>query len=187
MQKHSPARKSLVEFPTHVGAWQGRRQPLEDVYLDALKLDDYLTADYRDGAGMPINFYVAYYDSQRKGHSVHSPRSCLPGGGWVMRSFERTNLSTGGGTVPANRVVIELGRSKQIVYYWFQQRGRTITNEYLVKRYIFWDSLTRNRSDGALVRLVAPVPTGTDEARVDAELARFAATVTPNLSSYIPD
>jgi len=182
-----PARSALTGFPNHVGAWQGRRQPIESIYLDALKLDDYLMSDYRGTSGLPINFYVAYYDSQRKGHSVHSPRSCLPGGGWLIRSFERKSLPLGAALLPANRAVIELGDQKQVVYYWFQQRGRTITNEYLVKWYIFWDALTRNRTDGALVRLSAPIMTGMDESQVDAEIGRFAAAVLPGLKTYIPD
>jgi exosortase D (VPLPA-CTERM-specific) len=183
----APRRTSLVEFPSHFGNWEGRRQPIESVYLDALKLDDYVMADYRGTGGLPVNFYVAYYDSQRKGHSVHSPRSCIPGGGWVIRSFEQKTLSSGGKSLPVNRAVIELGQQRQIVYYWFQQRGRAMTNEYLVKWFIFWDALTRNRTDGALVRFSAPVAPGMDESRADAEIAQFAAAVVPQLQWYIPD
>ena len=58
-----------------------------------------------------------------------------------------------GQPLPVNRVIIGLGDDRQLVYYWFAQRGRMLTNEYLVKWYIFWDALTRNRTDGALVRL----------------------------------
>ena len=61
------------------------------------------------------------------------------------------------------------------MYYWFQQRGRVMTNEYLVKGYLFWDSLTRNRSDGALVRLTVPMPEGAVEEQADRQLAQFAA------------
>jgi hypothetical protein len=39
-----------------------------------------------------VNLDVAYYDSQRKGQSVHSPRSSLPGGGCDVRSFEQRSL-----------------------------------------------------------------------------------------------
>jgi exosortase D (VPLPA-CTERM-specific) len=183
----TPAHQSLAEFPNRIGSWQGRREPIESIYLDALKLDDYLMSNYRDASGVPVNFYVAYYDSQRKGHSVHSPRSCIPGGGWNIRSFEQTPLTAGNRSVAANRVVIELGRNKQIVYYWFQQRGRVVTNEYLVKWFIFWDALTRNRTDGALVRLSAPVLPGMDEAKVDEQISRFAANIVPELHDYIPD
>ena len=46
-----PARKSFVDFPLVVGEWLGHKASLERVYLDQLKLDDYLMADYRRGAG----------------------------------------------------------------------------------------------------------------------------------------
>jgi EpsI family protein len=82
--------------------------------------------------------------------------------------------------------LITYGQDRQLVYYWFQQRGRVITNEYLVKWYLFWDSLTRNRSDGALVRLTVRVAEGEDVAEADRELADFARTTAPLLCAYIP-
>jgi EpsI family protein len=86
-----------------------------------------------------------------------------------------------------NRVQIELGNRKQLVYYWFQQRGRVITNEYLVKWYLFVDSLTRRRSDGALVRLVTPLNGSESVQDADRRLAEFAGKVAPRLESYIPN
>lgn len=183
-----PARADLLDFPSEVGGWHGQREPLAGVYVEALKLDDYLMSNYRDGAGHPLNFYVAWYDSQRAGRSVHSPRACVPGGGWVIRSFdERVLTRDDGSTLPVNRVLIELDGRKQIVYYWFQQRGRSLANEYLVKWYIFWDALTRNRTDGALVRLVVPVNSGGDETEADRRVQAFAAAALPSLGAYVPD
>ena len=46
-----PPRASFVEFPMELGRWRGRRQPLEAVYTDQLQMDDYVLADYVDGAG----------------------------------------------------------------------------------------------------------------------------------------
>jgi exosortase D (VPLPA-CTERM-specific) len=184
----APARTALVEFPAHLGAWNGERTPMESIYLDALQLDDYLYANYREGNGHPVNFYVAWYNSQRAGRSVHSPRACLPGGGWVIRSFERFNLAAGAaGELPVNRALIELGGHRQVVYYWFEQRGRHLTSEYLVKWYLFWDALTRNRTDGALVRLSIPLADGADEAEADRAVTRFAAEAMPALGAYVPD
>ena len=85
------------------------------------------------------------------------------------------------------QVVIEQGSSKQLVYYWFKQRNRTITNEYVVKWYIFWDALTRRRTDGALVRLVTPVFNGEELAVTDSRLASFASLMVPILPAYVPD
>ena len=182
-----PVREALIDFPVQLGAWNGQRDSLDGVYQDALQLDDYLYANYADGSGLPVNLYVAWYDSQRSGRSVHSPRACIPGGGWVIRSFDERRLAVGAGEVPVNRVLIELEGRKQIVYYWFQQRGRHLTNEYLVKWYIFWDALTRNRTDGALVRLAITLPESVDESVADRSVARFAAQAVPKLERYVPD
>jgi exosortase D (VPLPA-CTERM-specific) len=185
----TPTRTSLANLPLELGAWSGRRDALERVYLDALRLDDYAMANYkRSGASSPVNLYVAYYDSQRTGESAHSPRSCLPGGGWEITSFEQRAVETdASGTLAVNRAVIELGDHRQLVYYWFQQRGRIVTNEYLVKWYIFWDALTRRRTDGALVRLTAFAPRQQDIAKVDAELTDFARQVYSVLPAYVPN
>jgi EpsI family protein len=133
---------------------------------------------------------VAYYASQRKGSSIHSPRSCIPGGGWRITEFTRRSfpeISIGKDNLTVNRLVIQMGTTKQLVYYWFLQRGRIITNEYLVKWYLFWDALTRNRTDGALVRLTTTVSSESDIDEADRELTDFAKTISLDLSKYVPD
>jgi exosortase D (VPLPA-CTERM-specific) len=185
-----PPRENFLDFPMKLGAWSGQRDSLEGVYLDQLKLDDYVLANYVDGTGSPVNVYIAYYNSQRKGESVHSPRSCLPGGGWQMRDFDQRTLSgvmIGGAPLRINRTLIELGNDRQLVYYWFQQRGRVITNEFNVKWYLFWDALTRHRTDGALVRLIVALPKSANEANADLRLTDMAAQIAPTLNRYVPD
>jgi exosortase D (VPLPA-CTERM-specific) len=187
-----PPRESLVDFPASLDGLGAQRIALQGDYLDTLKLSDYLLADFRDpsGAEPPVNLYVAWYDSQRKGESVHSPRSCLPGGGWVMREFGQRDLpgvQAGARPLRVNRAIVELGNQRAIVYYWFKQRDRYVTNEFAVKGLLFWDALTRNRTDGALVRLVVQLPVGADEAAADERMVRFAAAAVPLLGRYVPD
>jgi len=185
-----PQRTDFSEFPMQVGEWNGRPNRLEHIYLDALKLDDYIIADYVSPDGGYVNFYVAYYASQSKGESAHSPRSCLPGGGWQIKSLTREALNIhlkSGAPLQVNRVVIKKGEFAQVVYYWFQGRDRNITNEYMVKWYLFWDALTRNRSDGALVRLTTMVNPGEDLDEADRRLEDFARQVIDTLNEYVPD
>jgi EpsI family protein len=73
------------------------------------------------------------------------------------------------------------------VYYWFQQRGRVMTNEYLVKWYIFWDAITRNRTDGSLVRLTTQIPPGDNLEKADALLQDFSRELTAILPKFIPN
>jgi exosortase D (VPLPA-CTERM-specific) len=185
-----PTRVSFIDFPMELGRWRGHRETMEGIYLDALKLDDYMLADYVDGSGDGVNLYVAYYNSQRKGEAVHSPRACLPGGGWQLSDFNQrtvTEVTIGSRPLRVNRTLIALGDQQQLVYYWFEQRGRVITNEFVVKWYLFWDALTRHRTDGALVRLIAVLPPGGSEADADRRLVDVAKHIAPILTRYIPD
>ena len=183
-------RKDFSQFPLTLGGWQGKPDHLDAIYLDVLKLSDYILANFAATGKAPVNFYVAFYASQRKGESAHSPRSCIPGDGWEITSLEQRKVSgasVAGQPLRINRVLIQKGDDRQLVYYWFQQRGRVVTNEYLVKWYLFWDALTRNRTDGALVRLMIRAdPRGNlDEA--DKQLSTFAATIADPLKDYVPD
>src|ERR1700743_2959084 len=107
-----------------------------------------------------------------------------------MRDFDQRRLpqgTVGGKPLRVNRTLIELGNQRQLVYYWFQQRGRVITNEFAVKWYLFWDALTRNRTDGALVRLIVSVPRDSDEGEADRALTDIASRIAPTLTRYVPD
>ena len=186
-----PVTPALVTFPLVIGAWEGREQLVDPTQLETLKTDGALLANYTNRAdGSGVSLWIAYYASQRSGRSVHSPKTCLPGGGWEIDTLERVEVDdvrADQQALPVNRAVIALGEQQQLVYYWFVQRGRLVTNEYLVKWYIFWDSLTRNRSDGALVRLVTYVdPALGGMAGADERLRQFARDLDPKLDYFLP-
>jgi EpsI family protein len=73
------------------------------------------------------------------------------------------------------------------VYYWFDQRGRSLTSEYAVKAYLLWDALKLNRTDGALVRFTTPVPRGSPIELADERMLAFLRLMYPTLDPYIPD
>lgn len=183
-----PPRASFDEFPNEIGNWSGHKDSLQRIYLDALRLDDYVLADFRQAGGPAVNFYAAYYQTQDSTRAIHSPHDCIPGGGWEISQFEQRVLPATAST-PAfkvNRAIIQLGSTRQIVYYWFDERGRHITNEYVARWYLFWDALTRHRTDGALVRFVSAFPPGADETDVDARILTLARSIEPTLSHYVP-
>jgi EpsI family protein len=185
-----PTRSRLVDFPMHIGDWRGERSLLEPFEAEALQLDDYVLAQYRRSGAAPLSFYVAWYDSQQAGRSVHSPNSCLPGQGWKIRELESVTVDRvewHGHPLRVNRAVIELAGHRQLLYYWFQQRGHVMTSEYVVKWRLFQDSLLRGRSDGALVRLVLPLGSDADALSADATVQEFLALAVPKLPPFVPE
>jgi exosortase D (VPLPA-CTERM-specific) len=185
-----PERASLATMPLTFAGWSGREEAVEQVFLDELKMSDYLMAFYKRPADLvPVGLWIAYYDNQTKGAAVHSPQACLPGGGWRIKQLaehEIKGVGPDGRPLRVNRVEIAMGEDRQLVYYWFAQRGRTLTSEYLVKWYIFQDGLTLNRTDGALVRVTTPISSEEDIKDGDARLETFVRDIDPKLAYYLP-
>jgi EpsI family protein len=61
-----------------------------------------------------------------------------------------------------------------------------LTNAWELKLYNFWDALTRQRTDGALVRLITPLYPGEDVADADKRLVSFTQAIVPVLNEYLP-
>ncbi len=184
------SRKEFSDFPMVLSGWSGKAETMDRIYLDTLKLDDYLLANYVNNRQQAINLYVAYYGSQSKGASIHSPRTCLPGGGWEVKSLTQRvvdGVRKGSQPLQVNRAEIQLGENKQLVYYWFQMHGRGISNEYLLKWFVFWDAMTLNRTDAALVRIITPLKSGESFEDADSRLISFMKTLNQHTSDYVPD
>ncbi|MBL4607342.1 MAG: VPLPA-CTERM-specific exosortase XrtD [Pseudomonadales bacterium] len=182
-----PERISFSAYPEQLGIWSGQRDYLNPDHLKSLKLTDYLLMNYSSQLGAPVNYYVAYYDSQQKGRSAHSPKSCIPGDGWEMSGFKSFDLAiTDEFSLPVNRTLIKKGTQTSLIYYWFQQRGRVLNNEYLVKFYILWDSLTLGRTDGAMIRVTTPVFANEPVAQAEERIQTLIRESQSSLQNYVP-
>jgi exosortase D (VPLPA-CTERM-specific) len=179
-------RARFATFPMTIGDWQGRASRLDAATEKALGLDDYILSDYAKPKGKPVNFYVAYYSSQQNGYAPHSPTVCLPGGGWLITHSEKTSYNGLGTALPLNRVILDHDGSKELVYYWFDERGRKIADEYWAKWYLLVDAITKNRTDGSLIRLVTQIFPGETEYDADLRLQSFMREVVPTLGPYLP-
>ncbi len=179
-------------FPIQIGEWESFTTPLEPSVEQVLAADDYLQAFYSaPGEAAVVGFFSAYYHKQTEGSGIHSPEVCLPVGGWEMFGIEPVTVDlqaeTGWAPFEVNRAVIQKNLEKQIVYYWFEQRGKRYTNDFAVKLYTVLDSLRYGRTDGALVRYTTPVMHGETEADADARIKRFLAASLPTLPRFLPE
>lgn len=182
-----PMKKSFREFPMQVGQWSGSRQLMEPRFIESLDLTDYIMADFKDETGKAVNFYVAYYESQRKGASIHSPETCFMGGGWQFRKTGQASMILSSGEqIPMNRAVIEKKPVRQVSYFCFPFRNRILTNAFEMKWFNFWDALTRQRTDGALIRVITPVHPDETSVQAEERLKVFIKDIYPVLSEFLP-
>ena len=185
-----PAHRPLREFPLEIGDWRGVPGSIDRELIGSLNLSDYLVADFTlSPEQAPVNFYVAYHDQQSIGASSHSPSNCIPGGGWRIADSAVRDLPIAWGRADGlrvSRIVIARGGAKALVYYWFDERGRDLTEVPAVKWNLLHDSLVFHRTDGALIRVVSAISQDEDEAAADARLQLFIGQAMPELMGFMP-
>jgi exosortase D (VPLPA-CTERM-specific) len=183
-----PERERFAELPLEYADWQVQEKPLAEWTERALGADDYIVLDMVSPEEESFNLYVAYLDQQRNGSSWHSPQQCLPGGGWqIIQQDIVERQAVDGGTYHYNRLLIKNGDAQYLVHYWYQQRGRRIANEFMMKLALIWDVLSTRRSDGAMIRLMTPVLPEDTTQSADERMLGFQANVEQKLGPYIPD
>jgi EpsI family protein len=155
-------------------SWRSRELPLPEEIERVLGADSYLYRDYRNPDGGTVNLFVAYFADQRVGSQIHSPRNCLPGGGWRIQSLDRVTLALRDGPRPVQEMHIAKQGRRAEVLYWFRTRGGILTGEYALKIDLVKNSLAGRPTDAAFVRLVYSQGTRTDAADL---LPRLAAGV----------
>jgi EpsI family protein len=190
-----PVRTSFDTFPMRLGEWTGAQEaPLTPDILAVLGVDDYLLRSYSKPDRSGVGLYIGYYGSQRQGDTMHSPLNCLPGAGWEPVSKGELTVSVPGALPDApdpdivvNRYVIQKGLDRLLVLYWYQSHGRVVASEYWGKFYLVRDAVRLNRTDGALVRVIAPAAGDEGEGRAEATTVQFVKTLYPALNGYLPE
>lgn len=179
-----PDRISFTEFPSTLSNWSGMPVSMDQDTIDFLGLSDYVLMNFRNPSYQTsVNFYVAYYQTQKHGAVPHSPKLCIPGGGWVISDISES-LFKG---ITLNRVVISKEKTKQLVYYWYKQRGKDIANEYVLKWNTIVGAFQQNRTDGALIRLTTAISKNETEESADKRLQEFLLLSNKELADYIPE
>ncbi len=178
-----PPRFELI--PYDVNGYSGVERRFDDRSYDVLGADTTTLRLYRDSTGRACWLFVAYFASQKYGSQMHSPKHCLPGGGWRIERIEPFDLTLPDGSARRiKRLVISLDNRKQAMFYWFQTRGGVITDEFTVKWDLMMNSLKLRPTDAAFVRLTLSAEDGMEEA-TDRAVALLRALENP-IQSALP-
>lgn len=183
-----PEREMFAGIPSELPDMHADVRPMDPTVAEVLGADDTIVVNLTDPDGGLVNLYLAYLDAQRDGRSWHSPRQCIPGGGWQITDHRIVKTTTPSGKKLAyNRLIISTRNHRQLVYYWYDQRGRKIANEFVMKFWLIVDAVTRKRSDGAMVRLIAPVSDAGGLEKADKQLQEMMNRMDAFLPRYVPN
>ncbi len=179
-----PEREAFDTFPPVVADWRVVKTRLVPDLVAGVDADDTLSASLIDPRRGNVNLFIAYYDHQESGRSPHSPRVCMPGGGWEIMDTQRIRLDVNGRSQPVNRVRIVKGNDTLLVYYWYYGRGKWLANEWHMKWALFRDAMLGRHTNNALVRLGTRVKPG-DPAAAERVLQRATRDLAPLLPRYL--
>lgn len=185
----NPPSEPLTQFPVNIAGWTGTDQEIDRETLDVLGAEDVLSRVYTlKGQAQPIGLFIGYFPTQRTGQTVHSPKNCLPGAGWVFVTSESVDLTdVNGKPHRVGEYIVTNGTSWQFVIYWYQAHGRSVADEYLAKFYMVSDAIRMNRTDGALIRVITPISSSDDARAARKRAESFTRQLAPMLPRFIPD
>ncbi len=184
----TPERRPLTEVSQTLGEWSQRGNEIKfsEQVESVLRTSDYTMREYILPSGRVGNIYVGYYSSQRTGATYHSPQNCLPGAGWVMKEPQVVEIPLPyGRSFRANKYIVQNGIYNEVMIYWYQGRGRFEASEYADKFNTIWDSVTRRRTDGAIIRVMTSA--GSDEASGTEAATDLSARLAESLPAFIPE
>ena len=83
-------------------------------------------------------------------------------------------------------MIARRGNARQLVYYWYQSRGRVIAEDWQKILYVGWDRAVRGRTDGSLVRFTVPFASTRDDGAEEEAFRDIAPQVLRDLSRFVP-
>lgn len=192
-----PNREDFKSFPLTLGDWScAKPESLDAKTLKNLGATDYLICTFTNPSRLiPISVYVGYHSTQVREegggageNSIHPPAHCLPGSGWDIIQSDTVPLNMQGFPVESPRVkrlIVAKSDHRQLVYYWYQSRGRVIAEDWQKIIFVGWDRAKRSRTDGALVRFTLPIIQG-DQAISEQAFQDLAPLIVGELAAYVP-
>ncbi|OGP76172.1 MAG: EpsI family protein [Deltaproteobacteria bacterium RBG_16_49_23] len=177
----------LETVPYFVSGWSGQELFITESALQVLGADTTLLRVYKDPQGKEASLYIAYFDSQKYGSQIHSPKHCLPGGGWnIVRREKQEFVFPEGQKLKLNRMLISDGKDSQLMYYCFLTRSGILTNEFMLKADLVLNSVLRRPTDAAIIRVIFPLPRRSNPSEQEELANRFLTLFWPEIKKALP-
>ncbi|SYZ74800.1 hypothetical protein TRIP_C90428 [Candidatus Zixiibacteriota bacterium] len=173
-------------IPANLDEYSGTELRLTDATYEVLKADTVTYRDYVSPDHSRENLFLAYFRSQKYGSQIHSPKHCLPGGGWRIESIRPYRLHLADSSIRViNLLVIAEEEYRSVMFYWYQTRSGMIRSEYGLKLDLIKNALLFRPTDAAIVRLTVDVPDG-DIKKAIAKGVHFLQIFYPSIERSLP-
>ncbi|MFH2035905.1 MAG: exosortase C-terminal domain/associated protein EpsI, partial [Candidatus Zixiibacteriota bacterium] len=161
-------------------------QEMADYATEILQADNATKRQYQSSSGAQVNLFSAYFKSQKYGSQIHSPKHCLPGGGWRIDKLEPYAMELAdGSTKTVNRMYISLNNYRAVMLYWFETRSGSVRDEYGLKLDLVKNSLLFRPTDAAIVRITVDAPNNDFETATQTGIL-FYNEMRPYLTAALP-
>ncbi len=180
----APEIPKLTTLPKQFGPWHSARETtFDEGTLKVLRPTDYLMRTYTNSQGTPITLYIGYHNGSPSAGPIHSPKNCLPGGGWEFKSTESIPMTAQNSTINVIRAVLTKDGQDTTFYYWYQVRGEVITSDLDMKIAEFKGMVIDKRKDAAFVRI--SISAHDKEQEIQA-MQSFFQNAYPQLRAHLP-
>lgn len=175
-------------IPMETAQYFGTEHRFDDSTYIILKADTTTLRMYRTlGEGDVYWLFMAYFSSQKYGSQIHSPKHCLPGGGYKIVTIDPYKISLPDGrTLLANRLLIANDQNKELMFYWFETRSGVISNEFGLKFDLMKNSIMLQPTDAAICRITAPLALDADFDAATGKVVEFIRQFYPSMKTALP-
>ena len=151
-----PVRSEVIpdftRLPAQFEGWTSHDFKSSENVAQVLDADASLHRCYRHRDGREVWLFVAYFAQQAVNSQIHSPRHCVPGGGWRVAAVDEETVPLPSGPQTAARMRIEKQGQKQQLDYWFRTRTGSLTGEYALKWDLLRNAIAGRPTDALFVR-----------------------------------
>ena len=187
---HGEAEIALVapfeSFPATLKGWTGSNHAPQDVLPMDPRVPEHLFRSYHNGP-QTVWVSVGYYPSQEEGRRPPAQDLLFPSHGWSALTARPVRIPLDEPrSIPANLLVMRTADRRVVILYWYQIQRRSIASDHWYRAILLFNRLVRRRSDGALVRIAAPVPDRADPGAVVGGLNEFIQAFYPELVRILP-
>ena len=173
---------ALFSIPMTLAAWTGTDGTPSGVLVADRGAASHLARTYQRGSAV-VWVSLDYYVDQTESNRPVVLQLLYPGRGWSTLSERSLTIPLRDGQakmLPTNFVSMRTEHQRLATLYWYQIGAHAMASDHWYRASLLYHRLVSRRTDGALVRVTAPVSETEGESVVD-DLTQFVQAFQPAL------